>query len=92
MLIAAEQYQCTEECLTIAAMLVYLPVFSIAQGQEKFTRIMHESDLHLERQGDARLSKLLQRLIEARVRSKACVENYVQIKSMKRARDIRAHN
>jgi pre-mRNA-splicing factor ATP-dependent RNA helicase DHX16 len=91
MLIASERYNCTEECLTIAAMLdVSASVFYRPKGKK-----MHADNAKkrfaLGAFGD---HQLLLNCYDGWIgsgRSRAwCYENYVQIKSMKRARDIRS--
>ena len=91
MLISSERYKCTEECLTIAAMLdVSASVFYRPKGKK-----MHADNARkrfaLGTFGDHQLLlNCYNGWIESG-RSRAwCYENYVQIKSMKRARDIRS--
>ena len=90
MLIASERYGCTEECLTIAAMLdVSNSVFSRPKGKR-----LHADNAkkHFGRGGHGDHILLLNcynEWVEAH-RSKAwCFEHFVQIKSMRKAKDIR---
>ena len=91
MLIASEQYQCTEECLTIAAMLdVSASVFYRPKGKKVHADNARKRFAFGASGDHEALLNCYNGWIDAR-RSKAwCYENYVQIKSMKRARDIRS--
>ena len=91
MLISSERYKCTEECLTIAAMLdVSASVFYRPKGKK-----MHADNARkrfaLGTFGDHQLLlNCYNGWIESGRSRASCYENYVQIKSMKRARDIRS--
>eukprot|EP00945_MAST-04E_sp_MAST-4E-sp1_P006060 g6060.t1 len=91
MMIASEAYECTEECITIAAMLdVSNSVFFRPKGKKihadnarkRFGRGGHGDHILL--------LNCYNEWVQANRSKSWCFENFIQIKSMKKARDIRS--
>eukprot|EP00456_Euglypha_rotunda_P026193 TRINITY_DN21131_c0_g1_i2.p1 TRINITY_DN21131_c0_g1~~TRINITY_DN21131_c0_g1_i2.p1 ORF type:complete len:479 (-),score=48.18 TRINITY_DN21131_c0_g1_i2:26-1462(-) len=89
MLIQAEKYQCTEECLTICAMLN----MSNAIFYRPKDKAVHADNAHKnfwKKAGDhITLLNAYNQWVETNYSTEWCFENFLQVRSMRRARDIR---
>lgn len=89
MLLASEKYKCSEEVVTIAAMLsvngaiFYRPKDKIIHADTARKNFNHMHGDHLS------LLQVYNQWAESDYSTQWCYENYIQFRSMKRARDVR---
>uniref|UniRef100_A0A1Q3F626 RNA helicase n=1 Tax=Culex tarsalis TaxID=7177 RepID=A0A1Q3F626_CULTA len=89
MLLASEKYKCSEEIVSIAAMLsvngaiFYRPKDKIIHADTARKNFNHPNGDHLS------LMQVYNQWVEADHSTQWCYENYIQFRSMKRARDVR---
>lgn len=89
MLIASEKYKCSEEILTIAAMLsvnnaiFYRPKDKVVHADTARTNFFKPGGDHLT------LLNVYNQWTETNYSTQWCFENFIQHRSMKRARDVR---
>jgi ATP-dependent RNA helicase DHX8/PRP22 len=88
MLIAGVDYNCTEECLTIVAMLsvqnvFYRPKDKQAQADSKHSKFYQIEGDHLT------LLYIYQQWVKSNYSNSWCFENFIQSKQLQRARDVR---
>lgn len=89
MLLASEKYKCSEEVVTIAAMLsvnssiFYRPKDKIIHADTARKNFNHPSGDHLS------LLEVYNQWMETDYSTQWCYENFIQYRSMKRARDVR---
>ncbi|CAD5115917.1 unnamed protein product [Dimorphilus gyrociliatus] len=89
MLIASEKYKCSEEILTVAAMLsvnnaiFYRPKDKIVHADTARTNFFKPGGDHLT------LLNVYNQWVETNYSTQWCFENFIQHRSMKRARDVR---
>ncbi|CAG4944483.1 unnamed protein product [Colias eurytheme] len=89
MLLASEKYKCSEEIVTIAAMLsvnssvFYRPKDKIIHADTARKNFFHSSGDHLT------LMNVYNQWVESEYSVQWCYENFIQYRSMKRARDVR---
>ncbi|XP_054712032.1 pre-mRNA-splicing factor ATP-dependent RNA helicase DHX16-like [Uloborus diversus] len=89
MLLAAEKYKCSEEILSIAAMLsvnnaiFYRPKDKIVHADTARKNFFSPGGDHLT------LLNVYNQWVESDYSTQWCFENYIQYRSMKRARDVR---
>ncbi|KAI3955581.1 hypothetical protein MKX01_034903, partial [Papaver californicum] len=90
MIIASEKYRCSEEIITIAAML---DVGNSIFYRPKNKQVLSDNakmNFYTENCGDhIALLKVYNSWKEAAFSTQWCFENFIQVRSMKRARDIR---
>lgn len=89
MLLASEKYKCSEEILSIAAMLsvnnaiFYRPKDKIVHADTARKNFFTPGGDHLT------LLSVYNNWVETEYSTQWCYENYIQVRSMKRARDVR---
>ncbi|KAJ9053700.1 hypothetical protein DSO57_1021761 [Entomophthora muscae] len=89
MIIASEKFQCTEEVVSIAAMLAVQNAIFYRPKDKKFhadkarQNLMHPEGDHLG------LLKIWDQWVETNYSTQWCIENFVQHRSMTKARDVR---
>uniref|UniRef100_A0A8D8HDA1 RNA helicase n=2 Tax=Culex pipiens TaxID=7175 RepID=A0A8D8HDA1_CULPI len=89
MLLASEKYKCSEEIVSIGAMLsvngaiFYRPKDKIIHADTARKNFNHPNGDHLS------LMQVYNQWVEADHSTQWCYENYIQFRSMKRARDVR---
>ncbi|KAG5675858.1 hypothetical protein PVAND_005726 [Polypedilum vanderplanki] len=89
MLLASEKYKCSEEIVTIAAMLsvngaiFYRPKDKIIHADTARKNFNHINGDHLS------LLNVYNQWVESDYSTQWCYENFIQYRSMKRARDVR---
>uniref|UniRef100_A0A4Y0BKS2 RNA helicase n=1 Tax=Anopheles funestus TaxID=62324 RepID=A0A4Y0BKS2_ANOFN len=89
MLLASEKYKCSEEIVTIAAMLsvngaiFYRPKDKIIHADTARKNFNHRNGDHLS------LMQVYNQWVESDYSTQWCYENFIQYRSMKRARDVR---
>lgn len=89
MLLASEKYKCSEEILSIAAMLsvnnaiFYRPKDKIVHADTARKNFFSPGGDHLT------LLNVYNNWVETDYSTQWCFENYIQVRSMKRARDVR---
>lgn len=89
MLLASEKYKCSEEVVTIAAMLsvnssvFYRPKDKIIHADTARKNFNHTNGDHLS------LLEVYNQWVETDYSTQWCYENFIQYRSMKRARDVR---
>uniref|UniRef100_A0A182QIP3 RNA helicase n=1 Tax=Anopheles farauti TaxID=69004 RepID=A0A182QIP3_9DIPT len=89
MLLAGEKYKCSEEIVTIAAMLsvsgaiFYRPKDKIIHADTARKNFDHPQGDHLS------LLQVYNQWVETDYSTQWCYENFIQYRSMKRARDVR---
>ncbi|XP_053666586.1 pre-mRNA-splicing factor ATP-dependent RNA helicase DHX16 [Anopheles marshallii] len=89
MLLASEKYKCSEEIVTIAAMLsvngaiFYRPKDKIIHADTARKNFNHQNGDHLS------LMQVYNQWVESDYSMQWCYENFIQYRSMKRARDVR---
>lgn len=89
MLLSSEKYKCSEEVVTIAAMLsvnssvFYRPKDKIIHADTARKNFSHINGDHLT------LLQVYNQWVESDYSTQWCYENYIQHRSMKRARDVR---
>ncbi|XP_055590392.1 pre-mRNA-splicing factor ATP-dependent RNA helicase DHX16 [Uranotaenia lowii] len=89
MLLASEKYKCSEEVVTIAAMLsvngaiFYRPKDKIIHADTARKNFNHQNGDHLS------LMQVYNQWAETDYSTQWCYENFIQFRSMKRARDVR---
>lgn len=89
MLLASEKYKCSEEIVTIAAMLsvnsavFYRPKDKIIHADTARKNFNHPNGDHLS------LLQVYNQWAESDYSTQWCYENFIQYRSMKRARDVR---
>jgi len=90
MLLAAEQFGCVEEALTVAAMLdVQNAVFFTPRDRKRLAQLAHQSFARGAEGDHAMLLRVYQQWEESGFSKAWCTENFVQARSMRRARDVR---
>ncbi|KAI3384930.1 hypothetical protein SNEBB_000119 [Seison nebaliae] len=89
MLLASEKYNCTKESLTICAMLnVNSTIFY--RPKDKPTKMENVKMNFCDKTGDhLTLMNIYDQWAESNFSSQWCLDNFIQCRSMKRARDIR---
>ncbi|XP_041778833.1 pre-mRNA-splicing factor ATP-dependent RNA helicase DHX16 [Anopheles merus] len=89
MLLASEKYKCSEEIVSIAAMLsvngaiFYRPKDKIIHADTARKNFNHRHGDHLS------LMQVYNQWVESDYSTQWCYENFIQYRSMKRARDVR---
>ncbi|XP_013188869.2 pre-mRNA-splicing factor ATP-dependent RNA helicase DHX16 isoform X1 [Amyelois transitella] len=89
MLLASEKYKCSEEIVTIAAMLsvnssvFYRPKDKIIHADTARKNFFHHNGDHLT------LMNVYNQWVDSDYSVQWCYENFIQYRSMKRARDVR---
>ncbi|KAI9298960.1 putative pre-mRNA splicing factor [Neoconidiobolus thromboides FSU 785] len=89
MIIASEKYECSEEIVSIAAMLsvqnsiFYRPKDKKFHADKARQNLMHPDGDHLS------LLKIWEQWVETNYSQQWCIENFIQYRSMTRARDVR---
>uniref|UniRef100_A0A182Q239 RNA helicase n=1 Tax=Anopheles farauti TaxID=69004 RepID=A0A182Q239_9DIPT len=89
MLLGSEKYRCSEEAVTIAAMLsvngaiFYRPKDKIIHADTARKNFDHREGDHLS------LLQVYNQWVEADYSTQWCYENFIQYRSMRRARDVR---
>eukprot|EP00245_Coleochaete_scutata_P008224 TRINITY_DN2465_c0_g2_i1.p1 TRINITY_DN2465_c0_g2~~TRINITY_DN2465_c0_g2_i1.p1 ORF type:complete len:259 (+),score=50.67 TRINITY_DN2465_c0_g2_i1:97-777(+) len=90
MLIASEQYKCSDEILSIAAMLSVGGSIFYRPKDKAVHADNAKANFHTGNVGDhLALLNVFNTWRETDYSSQWCIENYIQVRSMKRARDIR---
>ena len=90
MLISSERYECTEECLSICAMLdVGSSVFMRAKDKKVHVDAAHKTFCRSGMGDHIKLLTCYQQWVDSGHSTNWCREHFVQLKSMRRARDIR---
>eukprot|EP00479_Gromia_sphaerica_P010759 TRINITY_DN504_c0_g1_i2.p1 TRINITY_DN504_c0_g1~~TRINITY_DN504_c0_g1_i2.p1 ORF type:complete len:328 (-),score=53.85 TRINITY_DN504_c0_g1_i2:356-1339(-) len=89
MLIQSEKYGCVEECLTICGMLgVNNAIFYIPKDKKVHAVNAHKN-FHKKDGDHMTLLNCYNQWQETKFSSEWCYENFVQVKSMRRAQDVR---
>ncbi|KAI3936132.1 hypothetical protein MKW92_005000 [Papaver armeniacum] len=90
MIIASEKYRCSEEVITIAAMLDVGNSIFYRPKNKQVLADNAKMNFYTENCGDhIALLKVYNSVKEAAFSTQWCFENFIQVRSMKRARDIR---
>ncbi|KAK4486399.1 hypothetical protein RD792_009073 [Penstemon davidsonii] len=90
MIVASEKYQCSDEAISIAAMLsIGNSIFYRPKDKQVHADNAH-LNFHMGNVGDhMALLKVYNSWKDTNFSTQWCYENYIQVRSMKRARDIR---
>ncbi|KAF7113227.1 hypothetical protein RHSIM_RhsimUnG0148700 [Rhododendron simsii] len=90
MIVASEKYQCSEEIISIAAMLSAGSSIFYRPKDKQVHADIARTNFHTGNVGDhIALLKIYSSWKETNYSTQWCYENYIQVRSMKRARDIR---
>ncbi|KAG5543088.1 hypothetical protein RHGRI_015988 [Rhododendron griersonianum] len=90
MIVASEKYQCSEENISIAAMLSAGSSIFYRPKDKQVHADIARTNFHTGNVGDhIALLKIYSSWKETNYSTQWCYENYIQVRSMKRARDIR---
>ncbi|KAL7002826.1 Pre-mRNA-splicing factor ATP-dependent RNA helicase DEAH1, partial [Sarracenia purpurea var. burkii] len=90
MIIASEKYQCSDEIISIAAMLSVGSSIFYRPKDKQVHADNARMNFHTGNVGDhVALLKIYSSWKETNYSTQWCYENYIQVRSMKRARDIR---
>ncbi|KAM0007752.1 putative RNA helicase [Helianthus debilis subsp. tardiflorus] len=90
MIVASDKYQCSDEIISIAAMLSTGSSIFYRPKDKRVHADNAHSNFHVGNVGDhIALLKVYNSWKETNFSTQWCYENYIQVRSMKRARDIR---
>ncbi|KAJ9565366.1 hypothetical protein OSB04_001332 [Centaurea solstitialis] len=90
MIVASDKYKCSDEIISIAAMLSTGSSIFYRPKDKQVHANNARSNFHMGNVGDhIELLKVYSSWKETNFSTQWCFENYIQVKSMKRARDIR---
>ncbi|KAL3819076.1 hypothetical protein ACJIZ3_004981 [Penstemon smallii] len=90
MIVASEKYQCSDEAISIAAMLSIGNSIFYRPKDKQVHADNARSNFHMGNVGDhLALLKVYNSWKDTNFSTQWCYENYIQVRSMKRARDIR---